>query len=357
MSFIRPTLTELIERTRADFRGRLSIAGSLLRRATANVLAVVWAGVVHETHGHLVFVSEQLFGDTAIREFLIRLAAKYGITPTPAAFATGTVLATGVDTSPILVGEKLVRDDEAIYTVTVGGVIAGGVASITVVADLAGLAGNMPSGDTLNFQSPVPGVDTLTTVEAGGIIDGLDEESTEDLRVRYLLRRREPPSGGGDSDYEAAALAVAGVTRAFIRRHEDGLGTVKIYFVQDNETPIFPAAPKIAEVQAAVIAIRPVTAAPTADGPTDLPITFNILLDNDTTANRAAVTAELVDLFFREAEPPDADFPGTGTILLSAMRTAIGNTAGGDYVLVTPVADVVPATSELATIVEPITWV
>lgn len=354
MAFIRPTLTELIDRTRADFRGRLSIAGSLLRRATSNVLAVVWAGVVHETHGHLVFVSEQLFGDTAIREFLLRLAAKYGITPTPAAFATGTVLCTGTSGS-VLVGTILVRDDEATFTVTIGGTIAGGVVSVTVVADVAGIAGNMITGDTLDFQSPIIDIDTLTTVETPGIIDGLDEESTEELRVRYLLRRREPPSGGGDSDYEAAALAVAGVTRAWIRRHEDGLGTVKIYFVQDNETPIFPAAPKIAEVQTAVVAIRPTTAEPTADGPVDLPITFNILLDNDTTAIRAAVTAELIDLFARDAEPGDG--VSLGTILLSSMRTAIGNTADGDYTLVAPVADVVPATGELATVVEPITWV
>lgn len=355
MAFIRPTLTELIDRTRADFRGRLSIAGSLLRRATSNILAVVWAGVVHETHGHLVFVSEQLFGDTAIREFLLRLAAKYGITPTPAAFAAGTVLATGVNTTVIPVGAILVRDDEATFTVTIGGTITAGEASITIVADLAGTAGNMLENDVLDFQSPIIDIDTEVTVEAPGIIDGLDEESTEDLRVRYLLRRREPPSGGGDSDYEAAALAVAGVTRAWIRRHEDGLGTVKIYFVQDNETPIFPAAPKIAEVQAAVVAIRPTTAEPTADGPVDLPITFNILLDNDTTAIRAAVTAELIDLFARDAEPGDG--VSLGTILLSSMRTAIGNTADGDYTLVAPVADVVPATGELATVVEPITWV
>lgn len=353
MAFIRPTLTELIDRTRADFRGRLSIAGSLLRRATSNVLAVVWAGVVNETHGHLVYVSEQLFGDTAVREFLLRLAAKYGITPTPAEFAGGTVAATGVNGSPIPIGAVLVRDDEATFTVTVGAVIAGGVASITIEADLAGTDGNMPAADTLDFQTPITGVDTLTTVEAAGITDGLDEESTEDLRVRYLLRRREPPSGGGDQDYEAWALEIAGVTRAWINRHEDGLGTVKIYFVQDNEVPIFPGAPKIAEVQANIDSKRPTTAEPTADGPADDPVSFTIHLVNDTTANRAAVEAELTDLVFRDGDPLGA----SGTILLSSMRTAIGNTAGGDYTLSAPVADHVPAVGDLPTMDIPVTWV
>lgn len=353
MAFIRPTLSELIDRTRADFRGRMSITGSILRRATSNILAVVWAGVVSETHGHLVYVSEQLFGDTAVREFLLRLAAKYGITPTPAAFATGTVLATGINGSVIPIGAVLVRDDEATFEVTVGGTIAGGDVSITIVADLAGAAGNMPSADVLNFQSPIAGVDTEVTVGADGITEGLDEESTEDLRVRYLLRRREPPSGGGDQDYEAWALEIAGVTRAWINRHEDGLGTVKIYFVEDNEVSIFPSAPKISEVQANIDSKRPTTAEPTADGPADDPVSFTIALANDTAANRAAVEAELADLVFRDGDPLGA----SGTILLSSMRTAIGNTAGGDYTLTAPVADHVPSVGDLPTMAIPVTWV
>jgi uncharacterized phage protein gp47/JayE len=352
--FDRPTLTELIDRTRGDFRGRLGITGALLRRATANVLALVWAGAVHETHGHLVWVADQLFGDTAIREFLLRLAAKYGITPTPADFAVGTVLATGTDTSVILIGEVLVRDDEATFTVTLGGVITGGEASISVKADLAGLDGNMLEDDTLDFQNPIAGVDTLATVEAPGLEDGLDEESTEDLRARYLLRRREPPSGGGDQDYEAWSLAVAGITRAWIARHEDGLGTVKIRCVEDNEVDIFPGAPKIAEVQAAIDALRPTTAEPTVEAPIQLDVDYTIELVDDTTANRAAVSAELADLTFRDGVPGDGI--SLGTIFLSAIRTAIGNTAGGDYTLTVPAADVVPAVGELP-VFGTITWV
>ena len=314
----------------------------------------MWAGTVHETHGHLVWVSEQIFGDTATREFLLRIAAKYGITPTPAAFATGTVEATGVNTTVIPVSAILVRDDGATYTVTVGGVITLGVASITIVADVAGIDGNMLESDTLDFQSPITDIDVLTTVEAPGIEDGLDEESTEDLRVRYLLRRRQPPSGGGDQDYEAWALAVAGVTRVWVARHEDGLGTVKIRFVEDNETPIFPGAPKVAEVQAAIDALRPTTAEPTVAAPVDAPVAFTIALANDTTAIRAAVDAELTDLLARDGQPGDG--VSLGTIFLSSMRTAIGSVSDGDYTLTVPVADVVPVVGDLPTM-GVITWV
>lgn len=321
----------------------------------ADVLAVVWAGAVHMAHGHLEWLADQLFGDTAEREFLIRLASKYGLSPTPAYFATGTTEATGTNGSTISIGEILVRDDGETYEVTAGATIAADVASVAVQAVTAGTIGNMPTGDTLSFESAIAGVDTDTTVEAPGIAGGIDEEDTEDFRARYLLRRREPPTGGSDQDYEAWALAVSGVTRAWIYRHESGLGTLTIRFVQDDEVSIFPGAPKVAEVQAAIDAERPTTAEPTVAAPVELATAFTISVTPDTTAIRAAVEAELADLFYRNGEPGDG--VARGTILLSSMRTAIGVAEGvTDYTLTTPAADVVPALGELATL-GTVTWV
>ena len=169
-----------------------------------------------------------------------------------------------------------------------------------------------------------------------------------------LLRLREPPTGGSDQDYEAWALAVAGVTRAWIYRHESGLGTLSIRFVMDNETSIFPLAGDVTAVQTAIDAERPTTAEPTAIAPTDLATAFTIELTNDTAAIRTAVEAELDDLFYRDGEPGDGS--GSGTILISAIRTAIGNTSDGDYTLTVPAANVVPTLGQLAT-VGVITWV
>lgn len=318
----------------------------------ADVLATVWAGAVHMNHGHLEWVSRQLFGDTAEREFLIRLAAKYGITPTPATFATGTVTATGT-IAFIPLGTVLVRDDGATYQVTAEATIAGVSSAVSVQAVAAGSAGNLAEGETLSFESPISGVDSTATVSEPGIADGLDEEKTEDFRARYLLRRRDPPAGGSDQDYEAWALAVAGVTRAWVYRHELGLGTVVVRFVLDTEADIFPTVGKVAEVQAAIEADRPTTAEPTVEAPVELPVNFTIAVTPDTAAVRAAVEAELVDLFYRVAEPGDGVLDGDGiyggTVLISAMRTAIGVAEGStNYVLTVPAADVVPAVGELA---------
>ncbi len=318
----------------------------------SDVLATVWAGTVHTVHGHLEFITLQLFGTTAEREYLIIIAAPYGITPNPATFASGTTTVVAVGPENIPAGTVLVRDDGAQYEVTTLTVITGS-GPVPVEALLAGADGNMPLNDTLDFETPIPGVDSETTVVL--ISDGLDEEDTEDFRSRYLQRRRNPPKGGNDADYIGWAREVPGVTRAWVARHEDGLGTVKVRFVLDDLASIFPTAPKIVEVQAKLDSERPTTAEVTADGPSDLPVLFTIALANDTAAIRTAVENELADLVFREGEPGNG--VDLGVILLSAIRTAIGNVADGDYTLTVPAADVVPATGELPTFdATDITW-
>lgn len=350
MPFTRPTLAELIARIKGDLRGRLEIGGSLLRRAMADVLSTVWAGAVHSLYGFQEWLSKQLFADTAEREALLRRAALYGITPTPAAFATGNVIATGTDGSVIQTDTILRLDSVTSYRVTTGQTIASGTATLPVEAVLAGAAANVPSGTSLSFESPIAGVAAAATVATGGIAGGVDEEGTEDLRARFLLRLREPPEGGAAQDYEAWALAVAGVTRAWVYPNELGLGTVVVRFVEDgNVSSIFPDGTAVAGVQAALDSERPITSAVTALAPTQLSVAFSIHIVPDTTDTRAAVTAELTDLLARVAEPGDG--AGRGTVLLSAIRTAIGIAAGvTDYSMTVPSADVVPALGELATV-------
>jgi uncharacterized phage protein gp47/JayE len=354
VAFARPTLAELIDRVRGDLRGRLEIDGPLLRRAMVDVLGVVWGGAVHTLYGFLDWLALQLHARTAERAALLTKAAMYGITPTPATFAEGNVTATGVNGSVIPVDTILRLDEATSYRVTTGQVIAAGVATLPVVAVLAGEAGNLPEDSSLTFESPIAGVDATATVAVGGITGGFDEEGTEELRDRLLLRLREPPEGGADQDYEAWALAVAGVTRAWVYPRELGLGTVVVRFVLDGEVDIFPDAGEVATMQAALEAERPITAEVTAVAPTELAVDFTIALDPDNADTRAAVQAELADLLQRVAEPGDG--AGRGTVLLSKIYTAIGIADGvDDFTLTVPAASVVPGVGELA-VLGVVTW-
>ncbi len=346
MPFQRPTLAELVTRIRADFKSRLGILGALLRRFMAGVLAAVWAGVAHLMHGHLEWLAEQLFPDTSERQYLLEQAAMYGITPTAASFASGQVTATGTNGSIIPTNTILVRDDGFTYRVTADATIAGGTATVSIDAVLAGSDGNLDADEILTLESPIGGVNSTMTVTVDGITGGFDEEDTEEVRARLLLRLQQPPEGGALQDYEAWALAVAGVTRVWVYPNENGLGTVVVRFVQDGESPILPGPTAVAAVQAKLDAERPITAEVTAAAPTALVVNFTLSVEPNTAEVQDAVEAELADLFLREGEPGDG--AARGTIPLSHIRTAIGIADGiADYALASPAADVVPALGQL----------
>ncbi len=356
MPFTRPSLAELVTRIGGDLRGGLEVAGPILRRAMADVLSAVWAGATHTLYGYLDWLARQLFATTAEREAVLEEAGMYGITPTAATYAAGDVIATGTDGSSIL-AETIIRlDAVTAYRVVTGQVIASGVATLPVEALLAGAAANLPEDATLTFENPILGVDpTVTVTGSDGIDGGVEEEGTEEVRARLLLRKREPPEGGADQDYEGWALEVPGVTRAWVYPVELGPGTVVVRFVIDGRPDIFPDGGEVADVQAKLEAERPITAEVTAAAPTELTVAFTIELDPDNADTRAAVEAELRDLFRRDGEPGDG--VARGTIKLSKIRTAIGIAEDvEDYTLTVPAADVVPAVGELAT-VGVITWV
>lgn len=355
MPFTRPLLGDLIKRIRGDLRGRLSVAGPLLRRAMVDVVGAVWGGGIHGLYGYLDWLSKQLFALTAEREQLLRMAKPYGMSPTPATFATGTITVTGTNGTVITTSPTVTFRLDAVTTfhVTAGATISGGTATLGITADIAGSGANLPAGATLQLESPFAGLNATATV-AADITNGFDEESTEEFRARFLLRLREPPAGGRAADYEGWAEEVAGVTRAFVFPLENGLGTVVVRIVNDNANPITADAGLIAAAQAKLNSERPITAIVTAATPTLSPVAFTIHIVPDTTDTRTAVNAELVDLFVRNAEPGDG--AGRGTILLSAIQTAIGTAAGvTDYTLTVPSASIVPGVGQLPT-VGTITW-
>lgn len=351
MSFARPSLSDLITRVKGDLRGRLEIGGPLLRRAMADVLSTVWAGAVHLLYGYLDWVSKQIFADQSDSDQLIRQAGLYGITPIPAAFASGTATVTGTNGSTVLAGTILALDSVTTYSVTTGQTIASGTATLPITAVLAGSAANVPSGTALTFQSPVAGVSSTATV-AADITNGEDQETTDELRARFLLRLRQPPEGGADQDYEAWALAAGvGATRVWVYPNENGLGTVVVRFVEDNNAvSIFPVSGDVVTVQAALNAQRPITAAVTAEAPTEIDVAFTIHLVPSNADTQAAVAAELKDLFFRVAQPGNST--GTqGIVLLSQILTAVGTADGvTDFSVSVPSANVVPGTGQLPTV-------
>ena len=352
MPFERPTLPELVARISADLKSRLEFVSPALRRSVRYVYSRVFAGAVHMLHGHLEFLGRQLFPDQSEDTFLIRQALLYGLSKSPATFASGIVEFAG-DPGAIIPDGAIIRRADGTEYAAVGDteIGVGSFGEVSVAAVLAGAAGNAETTTALSLESPIAGIEATGVVTGGGLTGGADEESTEALRVRLLQYLRNPPEGGAEEDYRTWALGVAGVTRVWVYPRAEGAGTVVVRFMRDNDAGGgFPSDPEVEVLRDHIDALRPVTAAVSVLVP--IPKTWNFTLEitPDTAAVRAAVQAEIVDLFLREGNPGE-------TIKLWKVEDAINDATGlTDYTLTTPSADLTHAGGELPA-VGTFTWV
>jgi uncharacterized phage protein gp47/JayE len=343
MAFSRPTLATLASRIAADLSSRLELEGALLRRSFVTVLARVIAGAAHMLHGHLEWLSRQIFPDQSEAEFLVRQAGLYGVTRTAPTYAAGQVRFTGVNTTVIPAGTVLRRSDGVEYTTNTDCTISGGIAIEMITAVVPGSYGNLIEGMILSFETPISGANAAVTVDPDPA-DGNDEETIEALRVRLLERMAEPAHGGTLADYVAWAKEVAGVTRAWPVANGLGPGTVLVRFVRDGDASPIPDVGEVAQVQSYLASKAPAHATVTAFAPSLAPINVTLSVVPNTVAVQNAVAAQLVDYLTRNAEPGK-------TILRSGLTTAIGTSPGvTDFSLVSPAANVTNGANELASL-------
>lgn len=345
MPFARPTLTDLIERILADLSSRVvGVDGAVLRRSVLGVLGRGLAGASHELHGHLEWIARQVLPDTADADYLERWANIWGVKRKAAEFATGSVTFSGTSGAVVPEGTVVQRQDGVRLVTTAQGTLSGTPATATVAVQAveAGAAGNTLAGVAVALLQPITGVQSTAVVAAGGIVNGSDAETDDQLRQRLIDRIQAPPQGGSAADYVTWALEVPGVTRAWVYPMEMGAGTVTVRFVRDNDASIIPDSGEVDAVQDYIDARRPVTADVYVVAPTAVPLDMTIQINPDTAEVRAAIEAELADLLRREAEPG-------GTILISHIREAVSTAAGEfDSVVVTPSANVSHSTGEIA---------
>lgn len=343
MSFTRPTLVQLVDRIQADFVSRLDLAGAVLRRAMVYVISRVIAGAAHMLHGHLEFLGRQIFPDLSEEEFLLRHAALYGITRTEPTVSRANITFSGTNGTLVPTGTLLTNSAGVEYALDSGVTISGGTATGAVTSTMMGAATRLVVGALLTLQSPVAGVNATAPV-ATILQDGDDTERLEALRIRLLEYLAEPAHGGTVADYIAWAKEIAGVTRVWVEPMGLGPGTVLVYFARDNDTggaaPAIPDAGEIAAVQAKLDAEAPAHATVTVGTLVDRPVTIDVHLTPFTPEVSSAAEAQINDYLGTVA-------PGS-TILISALRTAIGNTPGlTDYTLDIPSANITLAANEL----------
>lgn len=130
-----------------------------------------------------------------------------------------------------------------------------------------GIAGNLPAGSVLTWQSPPAGGNSTVTLSVG-LGGGKDKETDADLLRRLLYRIQHPPRGGVASDYRYWAensTNSSGVTlnigRAYVYPKRNGLGTVDVMpLLNASGRSRDPGATIATAVKTYLDTVRPVTA-------------------------------------------------------------------------------------------------
>lgn len=169
----------------------------------------------------IVSVETDLFPQDCSDEALIKHAeAKFGPNPLkPATKATGLmgVVPFGTPDTLISAGTTLIHENGTRYITTSDTTLnsfGGGTCDVESID--TGTSCNLDYNEELIWESPPAGVSATATVSGYMISGATDEETLAELRVRLLDAIRNPAAGGRFSDYRQWALAVPGVSAAYV---------------------------------------------------------------------------------------------------------------------------------------------
>ncbi len=322
MSWTRPTIIQIYERIRADMESRVTADIPIPSVSMLGVLAIVFTGAVHLFYGFLVWVSKQVFVDTATIEGLERWGNILGLPRKAPEFSTGEVAFTGTAAKTVVTGTVMTNGEGYEYETTEDFII-GTTATVPATSLLAGATYNT---DETIFELSSPDPDIDTPVVAKDFDDGTDIETLVAWALRLLQRFRNPPSSGTVADYERWALKVSGVNKAKCYPAEEwgGAGTVGLAIAETDWTPVVSGIK--AEVVTYIDSVKPIPAEVTVFDTVELPVIYSISLSPNTVEMQSAVTTALQELHALEG------YPGS-TLLISRIRTAIASAGPDDYIV------------------------
>lgn len=364
MPFQRKTLSTLISEVAADISSALQGADALLRFAVLKIVGKIQAGMCHQQFGYLDWIAKQAVPFTAEDEYLQGWAALKDVYQKEASQAQLTAQFPGTTGKVLSAGTPVARGDGVTYTTSTTGTVDGtGNVSVTIVADVAGAAGNADPGALVSLSVAVDGIQQGGTITAS-VKSGADIEDNDSLRSRMLDAYQSTPQGGDSDDYVLWALAVAGVTRAWCAPNGFGAGTVIVYTMWDNTESAHNGFPQGSDgvsqndkgpggiprgtvavgdqlvVADSIVTKQPVTALVYSCAPIANNLTITLSgLTSATTATRAAISAAIADVLFRNGDPR------AGTINRDDISAAIRSVSGTSGFLITLIQGVVGVTT------------
>ncbi|HCG3094392.1 TPA: baseplate J/gp47 family protein [Klebsiella pneumoniae] len=337
MPFITPTFDDIRSDILRDIKNLnpdadTGVDSDLYIRASA--VASVATGI-YQYQGWIV---RQIFPDTADTEFLEWHARTRGLYRKSATTASGTLTVTGEPGATAAAGYSVTRGSLTYTTTAAVTLDSDGNGTVAASYSTAGAVGNTTAITSGTFTSTPTGFDS--TVIIGVMAGGTDAESDSELLARLLDIIRRPPAGGNKYDYRRWAMAVDGVTAAYVYPLRRGLGTVDVVITSAGGAP---SAEILAAVQEYIDDQRPVTAkdflvlAPTFK---TVDIDVRISVSGVTFAEVVAnIIAALTDYISRLA-PGEAFIKSHAEMIVSQVTGVV------DRNMVAPAGNVLPTVDE-----------
>jgi uncharacterized phage protein gp47/JayE len=342
-----PTLTQERDNVLQDINGAQITNSSglalvaLLQKSLLRILGYAQAGLSYEHYAYLDWIALQAVPWTATGEFLDGWAALKNVYREAATKTVGTVTFAGSQANiPIPAGTSITRQSDGVLFVTTNNVSTGTslTATPTIQAVTAGSAGNFDPNTVFVLTSPIQYMLAQSTASTQTKA-GTDQELDDSLRTRMLAAYAAPPQGGDRQDYIEWALAVPGVTRAWIAPGGMGAGTVNLFVMLDaaesanggfpqgtngvatNEPRATAATGDQLTVANAIFAPaddvsgQPVTALVYVTAPTNDPVPFTItgLGSNNNATMLAQIEAALSGMFLQFANVGGTVNPADGS--------------------------------------------
>lgn len=332
--FSRPDLPNLISTIRSDLLTRFE-SDVVLRRLDAEVYARVMAAAAHTLYGYIDYLAKNMLPDLCDETWLVRHANLKRSPRKQPTTAGGYMRWEGVSAEvPIPSGTEIQTDDQTNYVTTGAQEFnqSERVLRVPVEAVSSGSAGNLDDGTPLRLLSPITGLSV--TGYADSVQGGTDLEDLEEWRSRVMARWYYTPQGGADSDYVAWATDVAGISRAWVFRNQNGPGTVGVMVATNDPDNPAPDPARVAAARDYILPLAPVAGASLSlYAAKSKIIPMEIALAVDSEASRVAVVRELKATLLRDGSP-------SGRIYHSHLGDAVSRGSGGvAYRIINPDPD------------------
>jgi uncharacterized phage protein gp47/JayE len=248
---------------------------------------------VADLYDLLLMVTPKGYLEYATGTWLRLKAAELGIEPKEESVAVGNVIFGRKDTSGnvVIPSGTIVKTNttasgtELKYYTTADAVLKDGIGelAVSVTAESAGADYNVGAGTIINLGTNVSGIDYVTNTSDWLTSEGADEESDAELLARLEIRWSEVSLGQPAEAYRSWALAVTGVSDAYIvDNFPRGAGTVDVVILSTSGTPtdtLINAVQEVMNEKRAICADVLVK----APAETAIDVTLMIYLDPDST--------------------------------------------------------------------------